>query len=174
MGRGVNSLLCFLDWLGVGIQLVFIECITGCLNRWSRGRCPIRILKVHCSWKNAMLWLFILFPNVWFALWPIESGPVCACVFFQAVKLFVNASEEYGEHHYHKMPTLLKVKRYDWGKEDMRTFNNQIRSSHQVYRRLKSQESFHFQKLSFANCVLTFEHTAVILMIKITWRIKFN
>lgn len=49
--------------------------------------------------KNAMLWLFILVPNVWFALWPIESGPVSAWVFFQVVKLFVNASEEYGEHH---------------------------------------------------------------------------
>lgn len=79
-----------------------------------------------------MLWLFILVPNVWFALWPIESGPVCAWVFFQVVKLFVNASEEYGEHHLSQNDAHIAESQYDWGKEDLRTFNNQIRSSHQV------------------------------------------
>lgn len=50
--RGVNSLLCFLDWVGVGIQLMLIEYITGCLSRWFRGRCCIRNPKVHYSWKK--------------------------------------------------------------------------------------------------------------------------
>lgn len=158
----------------VGIQLVFIDCIIGCLNRWFSGRFPVRDLKIRLFLKNVMCWLVILLPNVWFAQWVdweqssvcpsvlLGSQIVCECIWWRWAAPFVTKCP------YCWKPRGMTGRRKIWEQLIIK-FKVSIKSTDS----LKSQEVAVFKKLSFANCVLTFKHTAVIL-IKITWRTKPN